>query len=1233
MNLSPEPRREFSLPGFSVFCLAVSLFLCGPSAHAMLDRTDHSDAPAHIAEALGLQTPPAGGWWDTVDNVTADEVATSVPANVLTPGQKMTATFQVKNAQGAALSAHGFLEVRRYNLTTVDNNVFKYEMHGLGVAARAPVSVSVGAGKVADVSCTVPIPAQFGGYALILDLGPQGGRHLVGLCIRTFKMSPAKTASAGDEYPVLTLDDRDHTFLDRIGVHAIRTAIVYKPTTAADFPQYVADMQKNMDDLKAHHLTCMVLFQGGENEYLPLGMWAHGLNDRDQMVAGGTDTMWMPSYDPDFSKFVQIICAKYGYPRGPITATYLYNEPWEGGSIAGWQSDMPRYREAYTAMAQGVLAARREDQAQVLVGGTDSTSNALDKLFGDGKNTFLPIFDFVSMHYQSLDSFTTFPAWRDRKGPTGRVRFWDTESWEANTDDRIASQVASWRAAGYDRIMGVDANQTCEARTVTLLSADGSPAHGADGSPQQVTLTQPSSVAAAEAAAAHYLGDRPFRRILFRGLPWVFVFDGLPGAAGQPNPEDGTVVVTGDLLSGDRSRFRTVEPLAGQAHVAELRRELAALPAAAPAPAGPAPAPDPREALQLAINRHTPITGARMVLAASPKYSLYDYYGNPQPAAGGRIVIPLNTHGFFLRGDGRPGSFAALVSALRNGRIEGLEPVEIVAHDMTASIGQRPVLRLTLTNVLNRPVQGRLTAHLGGLTLGAASQALTLGPNQTKVVAFTVTGGQPAVDNTYPLKAVLDAGPDGTVTHIEPMHCDVIARRTITVDGDLSDWAGVLPQGVTAGNTAPSLTEQAWYPGKTFISGATGSFAVAYMACDDHYFYFAAKVAGSSPDPGTLRFAERDDNAYFFPDTVYVPDTQNAQNSSQYSARWTGQVRPKYSETYTFTTTSDDGVRLWVDGKPLIDDWADHGPKDDSGTIVLKADQTYDIKMEYHNTVGDGTVKLFWQSAGQPKEIVPASAFTTADGQTGGLTAQYFLGTTLTDQKAKQTDAAINFQWAEGAGPLPGKAGNGWKAISWPAGVRHYIYRKEPPLPAGNGFGNTDNIQIGFNVIPESDGQAKGMYPYPPGTMPHYIGFKDTDYEFALNQVAPQYGGGTEIWRLLAPGMPIKTFYPRQNASPFDGPVTGGKLVITQDGATRITEAAIPWSAIPWVKKRLDAGQTIKFSFRVNDSTGTGYELAHDRSASQENTLSFHNSWVGNHWANELEFGLEGSSQKQRVSQ
>ena len=150
--------------------------------------------------------------------------------------------------------------------------------------------------------------------------------------------------------------------------------------------------------------------------------------------------------------------------------------------------------------------------------------------------------------------------------------------------------------------------------------------------------------------------------------------------------------------------------------------------------------------------------------------------------------------------------------------------------------------------------------------------------------------------------------------------------------------------------------------------------------------------------------------------------------------------------------------------------------------------------------------------------------------------------------------------------------------MTWPAGVRRYSYRKDPELPAGN-FPNHDNVQLAFNVLPADQ---KAWYPCPPGTMPGYIGYRDTDYEYALNPVATNFGGGTEIWRLQVPGMPHKHFYPREPKSPLDGAVKDGKLVIVRDGNTRIVEASLPWSEIPEVRKALDAGRPIKFSFRVS---------------------------------------------------
>ncbi|MFN2513920.1 MAG: PA14 domain-containing protein [Pyrinomonadaceae bacterium] len=54
------------------------------------------------------------------------------------------------------------------------------------------------------------------------------------------------------------------------------------------------------------------------------------------------------------------------------------------------------------------------------------------------------------------------------------------------------------------------------------------------------------------------------------------------------------------------------------------------------------------------------------------------------------------------------------------------------------------------------------------------------------------------------------------------------------------------------------------------------------------------------------------------PDPSIEPDT--------FSVRWTGQVQPEFSETYTFYTVSNDGVRLTVNGQVIIDNLTDHAP-------------------------------------------------------------------------------------------------------------------------------------------------------------------------------------------------------------------------------------------------------------------------------------------------------------------
>jgi PA14 domain/Di-haem cytochrome c peroxidase len=98
--------------------------------------------------------------------------------------------------------------------------------------------------------------------------------------------------------------------------------------------------------------------------------------------------------------------------------------------------------------------------------------------------------------------------------------------------------------------------------------------------------------------------------------------------------------------------------------------------------------------------------------------------------------------------------------------------------------------------------------------------------------------------------------------------------------------------------------------------------------------------------------------------------------SNQFSVRWTGQVQATSSGSYRFQTVSDDGVRLWVNGVPLINVWSSHASRTDtSATINLVAGQRYTITMEYYEQSGKAVARLRWLPPGSTSYvIIPASA-------------------------------------------------------------------------------------------------------------------------------------------------------------------------------------------------------------------------------------------------------------------
>jgi hypothetical protein len=148
-----------------------------------------------------------------------------------------------------------------------------------------------------------------------------------------------------------------------------------------------------------------------------------------------------------------------------------------------------------------------------------------------------------------------------------------------------------------------------------------------------------------------------------------------------------------------------------------------------------------------------------------------------------------------------------------------------------------------------------------------------------------------------------------------------------------------------------------------------------------------------SSGPGAFDFHEL--KATVLDPNIDFPDLEGAfkdltGRTDDVNVRWTGRIQPRFSEPYTFSMIGDNGFRLWIDGRLVVDNWADNWDVEKTGQpIALEAGKSYDFKVEYFEHNGGSNLRLRWQSPSQAKDIVPADSFTPPAGfdPPGPLTA------------------------------------------------------------------------------------------------------------------------------------------------------------------------------------------------------------------------------------------------------
>ena len=99
-------------------------------------------------------------------------------------------------------------------------------------------------------------------------------------------------------------------------------------------------------------------------------------------------------------------------------------------------------------------------------------------------------------------------------------------------------------------------------------------------------------------------------------------------------------------------------------------------------------------------------------------------------------------------------------------------------------------------------------------------------------------------------------------------------------------------------------------------------------------------------------------------------------SSNNFSARWTGTVYAATTGSYRFQTSSDDGVRVWINGVQVINNWTDHAATTNtSANISLAAGQFATVKVEYYEKGGSAVMRLRWQTPGTTSYVaIPRSS-------------------------------------------------------------------------------------------------------------------------------------------------------------------------------------------------------------------------------------------------------------------
>lgn len=92
--------------------------------------------------------------------------------------------------------------------------------------------------------------------------------------------------------------------------------------------------------------------------------------------------------------------------------------------------------------------------------------------------------------------------------------------------------------------------------------------------------------------------------------------------------------------------------------------------------------------------------------------------------------------------------------------------------------------------------------------------------------------------------------------------------------------------------------------------------------------------------------------------------------TNTYSVRWRGSITAPRTATYQLYLGSDDGARVWINGKLVISDWYAHAFRTKTASFPFKLGVRYQIRVDYYEDGGNSAVTLGWSNRYMSRRII-----------------------------------------------------------------------------------------------------------------------------------------------------------------------------------------------------------------------------------------------------------------------